>query len=190
MIDFTQRRTDETADEIWLLQHPPVYTLGIAGRVEHLLVPSDIPVIRTDRGGQITYHGPGQLIAYLLFDLRRWRLGIRELVTKMENAVIDLLQGYLIDAQSRRDAPGVYVNDAKIASLGLRIRRGACYHGIALNVAMDLSPFAAINPCGFPGLRITQTSELGITDSIDRLGEKLVVNLLIQTNMLSTGRKN
>lgn len=189
MIDHTQQRTRETPDEIWLLQHPPIYTQGIAGKAEHLLVPGNIPVIRTDRGGQITYHGPGQLIAYLLLDLRRRQLGVRELVRKMENTVINLLQSYLICAQSRIDAPGVYVKDAKIASLGLRVRRGACYHGIALNVAMDLSPFDAINPCGFPGLRITQTSELGIAASIDILEKKLVENFLVQLNSMQTNKE-
>ncbi|MDT8363584.1 MAG: lipoyl(octanoyl) transferase LipB [Nitrosomonas sp.] len=190
MIDFTQQRTRETPDEIWLLQHPSVYTQGIAGKTEHLLVSSgNIPVIRTDRGGQITYHGPGQLIAYLLLDLRRWQLGVRELVRKMENTVIDLLRIYAVHAQSRVDAPGVYVGDAKIASLGLRIRRGACYHGIALNVAMDLSPFNAINPCGFPGLRITQTSELGIAAPIDILEKKLVENFLVQLNSMQTNKE-
>ncbi len=190
MIQFTQRRTHDTPDEIWLLQHPPVYTQGIAGKVEHLLAPGSIPLIQTDRGGQITYHGPGQLIAYLLLDLRRWQLGIKQLVRMMENAVIQLLHGYGIHAQSRMDAPGVYVGDAKIASLGLRIRRGACYHGIALNVDMDLSPFGAINPCGFPGLRITQTSELGITESIDELGEKLVEYFLAPLNNNHIKRRN
>ncbi|MEY3123140.1 MAG: hypothetical protein RI993_1965 [Pseudomonadota bacterium] len=189
MIDHTQQRTRETPDEIWLLQHPPIYTQGIAGKAEHLLAPGNIPVIRTDRGGQITYHGPGQLIAYLLLDLRRRQLGVRELVRKMENTVINLLQSYLICAQSRIDAPGVYVKDAKIASLGLRVRRGACYHGIALNVAMDLSPFDAINPCGFPGLRITQTSELGIAASIDILEKKLVENFLVQLNSMQTNKE-
>ncbi|MCC7135700.1 MAG: lipoyl(octanoyl) transferase LipB [Nitrosomonas sp.] len=189
MIDHTQQRTRETPDEIWLLQHPPIYTQGIAGKAEHLLAPGNIPVIRTDRGGQITYHGPGQLIAYLLLDLRRRQLGVRELVRKMENTVINLLQNYLICAQSRIDAPGVYVKDAKIASLGLRVRRGACYHGIALNVAMDLSPFDAINPCGFPGLRITQTSELGIAASIDILEKKLVENFLVQLNSMQTNKE-
>lgn len=189
MIDHTQQRTRETPDEIWLLQHPPVYTQGIAGKAEHLLAPGNIPVIRTDRGGQITYHGPGQLIAYLLLDLRRRQLGVRELVRKMENTVINLLQGYLICAQNRIDAPGVYVKNAKIASLGLRIRRGACYHGIALNVAMDLSPFDAINPCGFPGLRITQMSELGIAAPIDILEKKLVENFLVQLNSMQTNKE-
>lgn len=190
MIQFTQQRTCDTPDEIWLLQHPPVYTQGIAGKAEHLLAPGKIPVIQTDRGGQITYHGPGQLIAYLLLDLRRWQLGVRQLVRIMENAVIQLLHGYGIHAQNRIDAPGVYVDDAKIASLGLRIRHGACYHGIALNVDMDLSPFSAINPCGFPGLRITQISELGMTESIDELGEKLAGHFLTLLNNHHTKRRN
>jgi lipoyl(octanoyl) transferase len=182
MREFTARRTKETTDEIWLLEHPPVYTLGIAGKPEHLLFQNGIPLVRTDRGGQITYHGPGQVVAYVLLDLRRWQLNVRELVRKMEGAVIDLLSEYRIDAQGRVEAPGVYVNGAKIASLGLKIKRGACYHGIALNVEMDLSPFAAINPCGYPGLHITQTKDLGITDGKDILGTKLAHKFLIQLN--------
>ncbi|SDZ02029.1 lipoyl(octanoyl) transferase LipB [Nitrosomonas sp. Nm58] len=180
MKDFTASRTDHTLDEIWLLQHPPVYTQGIAGRSEHLLCQNEIPVIKTDRGGQITFHGPGQQIVYLLLDLRRLKLGVRELVRKMEGAVIDLLREYRVDAEGRVNAPGVYVNNAKIASLGLKIKNGCCYHGIALNVNMDLGPFSAINPCGYAGLRITQTKDLGIDDEMEVLGQKMIEKLQIK----------
>ena len=177
MKNFTLARTKNTFDEIWLLQHPSVYTLGIAGKSEHLLQNNGIAVVRTDRGGQITYHGPGQIVAYLLLDIRRLKLSVRELVRKMEGAVIDLLQEYYIDTESRMDAPGVYVGDAKIAALGLKIKNGCCYHGIALNVDMDLTPFSAINPCGYPGLRITQTKDLGIDDGLEVLRDKLAEKL-------------
>ncbi len=174
---FTESRTEQTKDEIWLLQHPAVYTQGIAGKPEHLLYNTDIPVIKTDRGGQITYHAPGQLIVYLLLDIRRLRLGVRELVRRMEYAVIDLLNDYCIEASGRVEAPGVYVGDAKIASLGLKIKRNFCYHGIALNVDMDLEPFNAINPCGYAGLQVTQIKDLGITDGLDQLNPQLVKKL-------------
>lgn len=173
MKDFTLARTKNTFDEIWLLQHPPVYTLGVAGKMEHLLRNDGISVVRTDRGGQITYHGPGQIIAYLLLDVRRLKLGVRELVRQMEGAVIDLLEEYSVDTKFREDAPGVYVDNAKIAALGLKIKNGCCYHGIALNVDMDLTPFSAINPCGYSGLEITQTSDLGINDGLEILTKKL-----------------
>ena len=174
---FTAGRTIETRDEIWLVQHPPTYTQGLAGKPEHLLHSTNIPVIKIDRGGQITYHGPGQIVAYLLLDLRRWKLTVRELVRIMERAVIDLLAEFGVAALGREDAPGVYVDDAKIASVGLKIRNGCCYHGLALNVDMDLAPFANINPCGYTGLRITQTSNLGITASINELQAQLAQNL-------------
>ncbi len=191
MKDFTARRNGATSDEIWLLEHPPVYTQGIAGKSEHLLYQNTIPVIKTDRGGQITYHGPGQVILYLLLDLHRWRLNIRQLIRKMEGAVIDLLNEYHIVAQGREDAPGVYVGDAKIASLGLKIKRGACYHGIAFNAEMDLLPFTAINPCGYPGLRITQAKDLGISDGKDMLAAKLAQHFLAQLkNSRSTKENN
>lgn len=177
MKSFTNNRTSDTRDEIWIVQHPPVYTLGIAGKPEHLLHQNGIEVIKTDRGGQITYHGPGQLIAYLLLDMRRLKIGVRELVRRMENAVIDLLKDYHIDAEGRVDAPGVYVANAKIAALGLKIKRGFCYHGIALNIDMDLAPFSAINPCGYPGLKITQTKDLGITDRLETLSNKFTEKL-------------
>ncbi|MEZ5697778.1 MAG: lipoyl(octanoyl) transferase LipB [Nitrosomonas sp.] len=173
MKDFTDKRTSQTVDEIWLLQHPAVYTQGIAGKPEHLLVSNELPVIKSDRGGQITYHGPGQLIAYLLLDIRRLKLGVRELVRRMENAVIALLDEYHVKAHGRVDAPGVYVGNAKIASLGLKIKRNFCYHGVALNIDMDLRPFSAINPCGYAGLQVTQTKDLGIADGLEVLGLKL-----------------
>ena len=173
MKDFTLARTKNTFDEIWLLQHPQVYTLGVAGKREHLLKNNGISVVRTDRGGQITHHGPGQIVAYLLLDIRRLKLGVRELVRQMEGAVIDLLEEYSVDAKVRKDAPGVYVENAKIAALGLKVKNGCCYHGIALNVDMDLTPFSAINPCGYSGLEITQTSDLGIRDGLDILSNKL-----------------
>jgi lipoyl(octanoyl) transferase len=177
MKEFTASRTAGTADEIWLLQHPPVYTQGIAGRSEHLLHNNGILVIRTDRGGQITYHGPGQIIVYLMLDLRRLKLGIRELVRKMEGAVVDLLEDYGIRASGSADAPGVYVDGAKIAALGLKIKNGCCYHGLALNVNMDLLPFASINPCGYSGLRVTQTRDLGVADGLEVLGGRLAAKL-------------
>jgi len=183
MQDFTAARGAATPDELWVVQHPPVYTLGVAGKPEHLpRVDNGIPVVRSDRGGQITYHGPGQLIVYLLLDMRRRGLGVRPLVRMMERAVIDLLGDYGTAARGRNEAPGVYVGNAKIAALGLRIRNGCCYHGLALNVDMDLSPFAAINPCGFPGLEVTQTRDLGIADSLEVLSGKLVEHLLLRLN--------
>ena len=157
---FTAARTAETPDEFWVLEHPPVYTQGQAGRPEHLLHATDIPVIRTDRGGQITYHGPGQLVIYTLVDLRRRGYGIRELVRRMEQAVIDMLAAHNIVGERLNGAPGVYVGGAKIAAVGLRVKRGCTYHGLALNVDMDLTPFTAINPCGFPGLGVTQCHDL------------------------------
>ncbi len=173
MQDFTARRTADTQDELWLLQHWPVYTLGLNGKPENLPKDGATPVIKTDRGGQITYHGPGQIIAYLLLDMRRLGIGVRGLVRRMEQSVIDLLEGYGISAQGRIDAPGVYVNGSKIAALGLRIRKGCCYHGLALNVDMDLRPFCAINPCGHPGMQVTQLRDLGVADSLAELSEKL-----------------
>lgn len=175
MRDFTLARTANTPDELWLVEHPPVYTVGIAGRPEHRpRTDNGIPVVRTDRGGQITYHGPGQLVAYLLLDLRRRGLTIRPLVRLMEQAVIDLLAGYGIAAHGRAQAPGVYVGEAKIAALGLRIKNGCCYHGLALNVDVDLAPFLAINPCGYAGLEVTRTRDLGITDTKAQIGDRLI----------------
>ena len=177
MQDFTAARGPDTPDEMWLLEHPPVYTLGLAGKPEHLLRASDIPVVKIDRGGQITYHGPGQIVVYLLLDLKRRNIGVKELVRRMEQAVIDLLAGYGTRAERRDKAPGVYVGNAKIAALGLRIRNGCCYHGLCLNVDMDLSPYAAINPCGYEGLAVTQCRDAGIQDGMGMLGEKLVEHL-------------
>ncbi|MFZ0788041.1 MAG: lipoyl(octanoyl) transferase LipB [Chromatiaceae bacterium] len=157
---FTDARGPDTVDELWLLEHPPVFTLGQAGRMEHLLRPGAIPVVKTDRGGQVTYHGPGQLIAYLLLDLRRAGIGIRRLVNLLEQSVIDVLAEQGIGAAARTDAPGVYVDGAKIASLGLRVRKGCCYHGLALNVSLDLEPFGRVNPCGYPGLAVTRVADL------------------------------
>ncbi|MGE6386285.1 lipoyl(octanoyl) transferase LipB [Pseudomonas sp. NPDC078416] len=156
---FTDGRDRETADEVWLVQHPPVFTQGQSGKPEHLLLPGDIPVVQVDRGGQVTYHGPGQLVAYLLLDVRRLGFGVRELVTRIEHSLIDLLASYGVDAAAKPDAPGVYVDGAKIASLGLRIRNGCSFHGLALNVDMDLDPFKRINPCGYAGLAMTQLRE-------------------------------
>lgn len=176
---FTAQRNASTTDEIWLLQHPPVYTLGLAGKAQHLLrADTGIAVVKIDRGGQITYHGPGQLVVYLLLDMKRRNLGVRALVRKMEAAVIDLLDGYGISARYRADAPGVYVQDAKIAALGLRIRRGCCYHGLALNIDMDLTPFQSINPCGYAGLAVTQLRDLGVSAALDSVSEKLTRHLL------------
>ncbi|QOJ23179.1 MAG: lipoyl(octanoyl) transferase LipB [Gammaproteobacteria bacterium] len=177
MKDFTHSRSEQTHDEIWLLQHPPVFTQGIAGKPEHLLHDHGIAVIKTDRGGQITYHGPGQIIAYVLLDIRRLKLGVRELVRRMENAVIGVLEDYHVKAAGRIEAPGVYVGNAKIASLGLKIKRSFCYHGIALNVDMDLTPFSYINPCGYQGLQVTQTKDLGIPDGVEILGTRLANQL-------------
>jgi len=190
MQQFTATRTSTTRDEIWLVQHPPVYTQGLAGKPEHLLRANTIPVVKIDRGGQITYHGPGQIVAYLLLDLRRWKLNVRELVRLMERSVIDLLAPYGVAAQGREDAPGVYVNGAKIAALGLKIKKGCCYHGIALNVDMDLSPFNYINPCGFAGLRLIQARDLGIRTPLDELEQQLVCNLsgLLQQHLNEKSR--
>jgi lipoyl(octanoyl) transferase len=174
---FTAARTPETPDELWLVEHPPVYTVGQAGRPEHFPASSEVPLVRIDRGGQITYHGPGQSIVYALLDLPRLGLKVRELVCLLEQAVIDVLGSYNVAAERRAGAPGVYVADAKVAALGLRVRRGCSYHGVALNVDMDLGPFAAIDPCGYPGLAVTQCRDLGITADADALGEQLAARI-------------
>jgi lipoyl(octanoyl) transferase len=175
---FTAQRTAETRDEIWLLQHPPTFTQGQAGKPEHLLNAHAIPVVKIDRGGQITYHGPGQIVAYLLLDLRRWKINVRELVRLMEQSVIDLLGKYGVTALGREDAPGVYVGDAKIAALGLKIRNGCCYHGLSLNVDMDMVPFSYINPCGYEGLRVTQAKDQGINVPLETLQVQLADHLV------------
>ena len=160
MRDFTDARTQDTADELWLLEHPSVFTLGQAGKPEHILAAGDIPVVKTDRGGQVTYHGLGQLVGYCLFDIKRLNIGVRELVERIEDVLVDVLKQYHIDAWANREAHGVYVGSKKIASLGLRIRKGCSYHGFSLNVDMDLEPYQRINPCGYAGLEMTQVSDL------------------------------
>jgi lipoyl(octanoyl) transferase len=171
---FTVARTAATPDEIWLTEHEPVFTQGQAGRAEHVLAPGGIPVVQSDRGGQVTYHGPGQIVAYLMLDIRRLELSVRGLVSGIERAVIETLAEYGVAGAPRADAPGVYVAGAKIASLGLRVRRGCSYHGLALNVAMDLEPFGRINPCGLLGVRVTQLADLADVDSLEGVRERLL----------------
>lgn len=175
---FTDARGPDTQDEIWVLEHPPVFTLGLAGKTEHLLR-SDmpIPVVRTDRGGQVTYHGPGQLVVYPLIDFKRLGIGVRELVRRLEQTVIATLAEYGVAARGDVEAPGVYVDGAKIASLGLRIKNGAVYHGLSLNVAMDLTPFGWINPCGYPDLRVTQLQDLGVNETVAQVAQRLLPHL-------------
>lgn len=175
---FTDTRTPETADEIWFTEHPPVFTLGINAKREHLLATGDIPIVQIDRGGQVTYHGPGMLMIYPLIDLKRLGLGVRDLVTALEQSVVDLAAGYGIDARARPDAPGVYAGDSKFASVGLRIRRGASYHGMALNVRVDLEPFLRINPCGYAGLEMTDLATLGGDSNLDAVRDKLLPHFL------------
>jgi lipoyl(octanoyl) transferase len=174
MRTLTAERDEHTPDEIWLLQHPAVFTQGQAGKAEHLLAPGEIPVIQVERGGQVTYHGPGQLVAYLMLDLRRLGLGVRDLVSAMEQSLVDLLASYGVEAAPKADAPGVYVRGEKIASLGLRVRRGCSFHGLALNVDMDMSPFARINPCGYSGLKMVQLKDLLDTSApLDEVAQRL-----------------
>ncbi len=175
---FTDGRDADTPDEIWWLEHDAVFTQGQAGRAEHLLAPGSIAVVQSDRGGQVTYHGPGQLVGYLLIDVRRRQLGVRALVSAIENAIVSVLAGWGIEAAARPDAPGVYVGEAKIASLGLRVRRGCSYHGLALNVDMDLEPFARINPCGMAGLAVTQLADLGAETDMGVVRQALNAALL------------
>jgi len=177
MQSFTDSRTADTPDELWVVEHHPVYTQGLAGKPEHLLRLTDIPVVKTDRGGQVTYHGPGQLVVYLLIDFKRMHIGVRELVRRIEQAVIDMLAGQGITANGDVNAPGVYVDGAKIASLGLRIKNGAVYHGLSLNVDMDLTPFSWINPCGYEGLRVTQMKDLGVDKTLAQVAELLLPQL-------------
>jgi lipoyl(octanoyl) transferase len=175
---FNAARTPETPDQLWLVEHPPVFTLGLAGRREHVLDPGDIPVVATDRGGQVTYHGPGQAVAYALLDLRRLGIGVKELVRRLEGAMIEVLAACGVEGARRAGMPGVYVGDAKIAAIGLRVSRGCTYHGVALNVDPDLAAFARIDPCGYPGLAATSLAALGVGDKIDavqqRLGEAII----------------
>jgi lipoyl(octanoyl) transferase len=179
MQSFTAARTPDTPDELWIVEHPPVYTVGIAGRSAHLpRERTDIPVVKIDRGGQITYHGPGQVVVYLLLDMKRRGITVRPLVRLMETAVIDSLADFGICAAGRVEAPGVYVGNAKIAALGLRVTRGCCYHGLALNVDMDLSPFSDIDPCGYPGLSVTRLEDLGVDASFELVADKVTQHLM------------
>ena len=182
MQDFTDTRDENTPDEIWLVEHESVFTQGQAGKDEHLLAPGDIEVIKVDRGGQVTYHGPGQQMMYVLFNLRSLKIGVRELVTWLEECIIESLAEYGIEAYAKADAPGVYVNDSKIASLGLRVRRGCSFHGLALNVNMDLSPFLRINPCGYAGMNMVQTKELDGPQNLESAGEGLVKHMINKLN--------
>ena len=175
---FTNERDANTPDQIWFLEHPPVFTLGMNAAPEHLLAPGEIPVVQIDRGGQVTYHGPGQLVVYPLLDVKRAGLGVRQMVMALESAIIDLLASWNIMALARRDAPGVYVEGRKVASIGLRIRRGSSYHGLAFNVAMDLEPFQRINPCGYRGLEVTDLRSLGVNASVQEVADALTPRLL------------
>jgi lipoyl(octanoyl) transferase len=178
MHEFTDTRTDDDVDQIWLVEHNPVFTQGQAGKAEHVLNAGDIPVIQSDRGGQVTYHGPGQLVAYFLINIRRKKFGVRDLVTHIENLVINTLKAYNIESAARPDAPGVYVDGKKICSLGLRIRRGCSFHGLALNVDMDLSPFLRINPCGYQGMEMAQVSQLGGPSDLETVEQQLIQELV------------
>jgi lipoyl(octanoyl) transferase len=175
---FTDERSEQTPDEIWFLEHPPVFTLGMNAKPEHLLAPGDIPVVQIDRGGQVTYHGPGQLVVYPLIDLRRAKLGVRDLVTALERAVIDYTAELGVVAECRRNAPGVYVDGRKLASVGIRVRRGASFHGLAMNVNLDLEPFTRINPCGYQGLEMTQLAALGGATSVAAAADGIEPHLL------------
>ncbi|MEC7940689.1 MAG: lipoyl(octanoyl) transferase LipB [Pseudomonadota bacterium] len=178
MHKFTDERTEEDVDQVWLVEHNPVFTQGQAGKAEHVLNAGNIPVIQSDRGGQVTYHGPGQLVAYFLINIRRKKFGVRDLVTHIENLVINTLKAYNIDSAARPDAPGVYVDGKKICSLGLRIRRGCSFHGLALNVDMDLSPFLRINPCGYQGMEMAQVSQLGGPSELENVEQQLIQELV------------
>lgn len=182
MQDFTAKRTPQTSDELWLTEHPPVYTLGLNRKEVRMPSRDDIPVVNTDRGGKITYHGPGQLVVYCLIDLKRKGLNVRQLVSAIENSVIQLLAEFNIASSARADAPGVYVQDKKIASVGLRLKNHCCYHGLSLNIDMDLSPFSAIDPCGYRGLEVTQTKDLDIALPPAQVAEKLLQYLTNQLN--------
>jgi len=182
---FTDERTDETPDEIWFLEHPPVFTLGMNGKREHVLAPGDIPVIQIDRGGQVTYHGPGQLVVYPLIDLRRAKLNVRDLVTALERAVIDYAATFNVTAECRPNAPGVYVEGRKLASVGIRVRRNGSYHGLAMNVSNDLEPFSRINPCGYEGLEMTRLVDLGGPASLEKAAAGLEPHLLRRLGFVS-----
>ena len=180
MREFTEIRTGGTEDEVWLVEHLPVFTLGQASRREHLISPREVPVVQSDRGGQVTYHGPGQLVAYVLVDIRRARTGVKDFVHTLEDSVIDVLFSAGLCTARRPGAPGVYLDGAKIASLGLRVRRGCTYHGLALNVSVDLEPFSRIDPCGFPGLPVTRLSDHGVDWTVEEAGERLARSLAVR----------
>jgi len=182
MQSFTDHRNNDNIDELWLVEHPAVFTQGQAGKEEHLLMPGDIPVVKVDRGGQVTYHGPGQQVIYFLINLRRRKMGVRELVTLIENGIVASLADFGITACAKPDAPGVYVDDKKIASLGLRVRKGCSFHGLALNINMDLSPFLRINPCGYAGLEMLQTSDISTLDTVEKAGESLIKHMAALLN--------
>jgi len=191
MRDYTHQRILQTTDQLWITEHPPVFTQGLNGRAEHVLDSGDIPLVQVDRGGQVTYHGPGQLVIYCLLDLNRYGLGVKGLVAKIEQSIIDLLESYNVAAYARADAPGVYVDQAKVAALGLRIRKGCCYHGLSLNVDMELEPFSRIDPCGYRGLAVTQLRDLGVKVSVEQVGFELadhIKGLLSEKESGSTGR--
>lgn len=187
MHQFTDQRTAETSDELWLVQHPAVFTQGQAGKAEHLLSPGDIPVMQSDRGGQVTYHGPGQQILYVMIDIRRRKLGVRQLVTILEQTVINTLADYSVTARSREDAPGVYVDGKKICSLGLRIRKGCSFHGLALNIDMDLGPFLRINPCGYAGMEMTRLADLADDQRLSEVPHRLVDHFTQQVSYQHIG---
>lgn len=183
MKDFTDNRDDETKDELWLVEHPPVFTQGQAGKEEHLIMPGDIPVVQVDRGGQVTYHGPGQQVIYFMINLRRRKMGVRELVTLIETGIVNALADYGIKAYAKPDAPGVYIDERKVASLGLRVRKGCSFHGLALNVCMDLSPFLRINPCGYAGLEMVQTSDVSNLNTVEAAGQSLANHMVKLLNV-------
>ncbi len=191
MQQFTDNRDEHTADELWLLEHPPVFTQGQAGKAEHLLFPGDIPVVQVDRGGQVTYHGPGQLVAYVLLNIKRRNLGVRQLVNLIEQSIVDTLAANGVTAYAKADAPGVYVDEKKVASLGLRVRKGCTFHGLALNVDMDLAPFSRINPCGYAGMQMVQSKDLGgplsMTEAKQQLSAQLVRLLNVSQTEQQTG---
>ena len=189
MQDYTDTRDEFSADEIWLVEHDPVFTQGQAGKEEHLLMPGDIPVVKVDRGGQVTYHGPGQQVMYVLFNLRRLKIGVRELVTWLEECVVSTLADYGVNAYAKPDAPGVYVDDKKIASLGLRVRRGCSFHGLALNVNMDLAPFLRINPCGYAGMAMVQSSDLAGPKTIEQAQKGLIKHIVEKLNVTDVKQK-
>ncbi|NKF49563.1 lipoyl(octanoyl) transferase LipB [Shewanella sp. WXL01] len=177
MQSYTDNRDENSQDELWIVEHNPVFTQGQAGKAEHILNPGDIPVIQVDRGGQVTYHGPGQLVVYPLIDIKRAKIGVRELVNKIEQSIVDMLNTYGVEAYAKADAPGVYANERKVASLGLRIRKGCSFHGLALNVDMDLAPFQRINPCGYAGMEMVQCKALNGPQTVDEASEKLIQTL-------------